>query len=153
MLSVLTIGSVGYILETRKNPKEIKIAAPAVATNAASKAESAAPLPPVLPEPAKPVPTSSAPSASMVDTAPAVAPAAAPAAASAMPPAVATPQPTTQSNRASPSQAAKRNGNVNLSSGQNPEEMKQNVRALGEVIKVWNAETDAQAAREKAAKK
>lgn len=45
------------------------------------------------------------------------------------------------------------NGTATLSSGQSREEMKKSVQALGEVIKEWNAENDAQAAREKTRKK
>lgn len=40
-------------------------------------------------------------------------------------------------------------GGVTISSGKDPETVKKNVRALGDAIRAWNAENDAQAARDK----
>lgn len=150
VLISVAIASVGYAVKTRKQAEVANIAAHAPAATEPLKTESVLLQPKAGAAPPQPVqavvvanPASVIPNPTPVVSNP--------------PPAAPQPVPNkaTDSKQAQSVQADGKivNGTATLSSGQSKEEMKKSVQALGEVIKAWNAENDAQAAREKTQKK
>jgi hypothetical protein len=173
LLITAAIAAAAYLLTGTEKPK----AANTVATGAIkSAAERVAPAPPSTPPPAPPAPhgvmptAASTPNATASASAPASVSAPAAAATSAST-ATATPIPatpaaiaaSTSANASAPSlpappipktppptpKAYKRNGLTTVVNSKDKESVKKNVEALGEIIKIWNDETEKQAAHEK----
>lgn len=149
LLSV-AIASVGYVVKTRKQAEVANIATHAPAATEPLKTGSVAiqPKPDVAsPQPVQAVvvanPAAAIPNPTpVVPNSPPVSPGPVPAKAA-----------DARQAQNAPAIGKIVNGTATLSSGQSREEMKKSVQALGEVIKEWNAENDAQAAREKTQKK